>query len=113
MTKTRKKRLQARDSERVEPSAENEAPGEISVQSSKTESAPEGTESERIDVGDQESEAQKTGSGVEDLSSGDSGEAGAKDSQIKILPLWAWGLVMIVSFLIAFWLVNTYVLGAP
>ncbi len=49
----------------------------------------------------------------EDQSSGGSEEVEAENLQIRILPLWAWGLVIIVSFLIAFWLVSTYVLGAP
>jgi hypothetical protein len=40
-------------------------------------------------------------------------DAGAYDLPIRILPLWAWGIVIIVSFLIAFWLVSTYVLGTP
>jgi len=112
VSKTRKKHSQARDAERGEPSlAENEAPDGVTVAYPKTEST-EGPESERVAASDQESEAQKTGSGEKDLGSGDAEEDGEKDSQIQILPLWAWGLVMVASFLIAFWLVSTYVLGA-
>lgn len=109
----RKKRSQTRDADRGEPpSAGNESPGEVPVPYLKTESAPKGTESERTDAGAQESEAQEMGSGEEDLGSGGAEEDGAEESQIQTLPLWAWGVVMIVSFLIAFWLVSTYVLGA-
>ena len=38
-------------------------------------------------------------------------DAGTKDVPIRILPLWAWGVVMIISFLIALWIVSTYFLG--
>jgi len=110
----RKKRSQTRDADGVEPSsARNESTDEAPVPYPKTESAPKGSESERTDAGAQESEAQEVGSGEEGLGSGGAEEDGATESQMQILPLWAWGVVMIVSFLIAFWLVSTYVLGAP
>ena len=109
----RKKRSQTRDADRGEPSsARSESPGEVPVPDPTMESAPKGTESDRISAGAQESEAQEMGSGEEDLGSGGAEEDGAEESQIQILPLWAWGLVMVASFLIAFWLVSTYVLGA-
>ncbi|MGB9134861.1 MAG: hypothetical protein WCC63_04675 [Candidatus Bathyarchaeia archaeon] len=115
MSKKRKKRLQARDNEQVEPSlATTEAPGEIPVPYPKTESASESVESEKAGVSEQEPEPEKMGSGEEDLSNGDSEEAGTRNSQIgRSLPLWVWGLVVVAGFLIAFWLVNTYVLGTP
>ena len=93
----RKKRPQTRDADGGEPSsARSESPGEVSVRYPKTESA-------RAQMGSDE----------EDPDSGGPEESEAKESQIQILPLWAWGVVMIISFLIAFWLVSTYVLGAP
>lgn len=114
MSKKRRKRLQARDTERVEPSsATTEASGEIPVPYPKTESASESVESEKAGVSGQEPEPEKMGSGEEDLSSGGSDEAGTRDSQMRILPLWVWGLVVMASFLIAFWLIYTYVLAAP
>lgn len=42
----------------------------------------------------------------------ESEEEDTKDVPIRILPLWAWGVVMIISFLIALWIVSTYFLGS-
>lgn len=110
----RKKRSQTQDADGVKPtSARSESPGEASVPYPKIESAPKGTEAAGTDADAQESKAQEMGSDDEDLGSGGAEEDGAKEPQIQILPLWAWGVVMIISFLIAFWLVSTYVLGAP